>query len=95
MFMNNFTEKTWFLPTVQELTREFMKSYVANPPRKQQSDSYTGPITITNYQQLEDRSAQQLAKDGINLTMPNGNRGSGCLHASGLAAAFMEATSSS
>lgn len=41
LFMNNLTEKTWFLPTIQDLTSEFMKSYVANPPRKQQSDGYT------------------------------------------------------
>ena len=53
LFMNNFTEKTWFLPTVQDLTREFMKGYVTYPPRKQQSDGYTGPITIQDYERYK------------------------------------------
>jgi arylsulfatase len=51
--MNNFTEKTWFLPNVQDEISEFMKTYAKYPPRKLQSNIYTGPITITDYERLE------------------------------------------
>ncbi|WP_436486749.1 arylsulfatase [Chitinophaga sp. ARDCPP14] len=53
LFMNNFTEKTWFLPNIQDEITEFMKTYAKYPPRKLQSNIYTGPITITDYERLE------------------------------------------
>ena len=71
LFMNNFTEKTWFLPTVQQMTREFMQTYVTNPPRKQQSDTYTGPITIQDYERyMNVRDA--LEKKGFSVGTPGG-----------------------
>lgn len=71
LFMNNFTEKTWFLPTVQDVTREFMKSYVTNPPRKQQSDGYSGPITIPEYERYKNvRDA--LKEQGFSIGSPGG-----------------------
>jgi arylsulfatase len=72
LFMNNFTEKTWFLPTVQDVTRDFMKTYVKYPPRKQQSETYTGPITLPEYERYKSvRDA--LEKQGFNVGTPGGN----------------------
>jgi arylsulfatase len=46
-----------------------MKTFIDYPPRKLQSDGYTGPITITNYQKFE-WLREQLKKDGFNLNLP-------------------------
>ncbi|MEZ4413501.1 MAG: hypothetical protein R2910_11000 [Gemmatimonadales bacterium] len=72
VFMNNYTEHTWTLVTFNQAISDLMKSYVKYPPRKLQSEVYTGPIEITKYQQFE-WLRQSLSKDGINLTMPSGN----------------------
>jgi arylsulfatase len=72
LFMNNFTEKTWFLPTIQDTTKEFMKSYVKYPPRKIQSEGYTGPITIQDYERYKDVK-ETLEKQGFNIGTPGGN----------------------
>jgi arylsulfatase len=37
-----------------------------------QSIGYTGPITISDYERFS-YVREQLAKDGFNLTLPNGN----------------------
>jgi hypothetical protein len=44
--MNNFTERTWTLVTISEAIKTLMKTYVRHPPRKLQSEGYTGPITL-------------------------------------------------
>ena len=49
-----------------------MKTYVQYPPRKLQSEGYTGPITISNYQQFQ-WVREQLEKDGVNISLPTGN----------------------
>jgi len=72
VFMNNFTERTWTLPIFNEAVKKKMKSYVDYPPRKLQSDVYTGPITITKYQ-LYKNVRDDLAKEGVHLPMPTGN----------------------
>jgi arylsulfatase len=46
-----------------------MESYIKYPPRKLQSESYSGPITITNFQKFQ-WLREQLAKDGLNLGLP-------------------------
>jgi arylsulfatase len=72
VFMTNWTEHTWTLVTFNDAVKELMKSYVEYPPRKLQSEVYTGPITLTKYQHL--RSVKdELAKDGFSLPMPSGN----------------------
>ncbi len=53
MFMNNFTERTWYLPVINNEVTELMKSYVKYPPRKLQSETYTGPITLSQYQRFK------------------------------------------
>ena len=72
IFMNNFTERTWTLVTIDEAITKLMKTYIQYPPRKLQSMTYTGPITISNYQKFE-WVRKQLATEGINLPMPTGN----------------------
>jgi len=72
LFMNNFTEKTWFLPTIQDVAKEFMQTYVKYPPRKVQSEGYTGPITIQEYERLK-HVKEALEKQGFNVGTPGGN----------------------
>ena len=72
VFMNSFVENSWMVSVINNEIAKVMKTYIQYPPRKLQSVAYTGPITITNYQQLES-VRKQLADDGINLTMPTGN----------------------
>ena len=72
IFMNNYTERTWTLVTINEEVKKLMKTYFEYPPRKLQSEVYTGPITLSNYQKFK-WVREQLGKDGINLSLPTGN----------------------
>jgi len=53
IFMNNYTEHSWTLITFNKAVYDLMKTYMDHPPRKQQSETYTGPITLTQYQRFE------------------------------------------
>ena len=72
IFMNNFTERTWMGVVMEQELKKIMATYVKYPPRKVQSYGYTGPITLSNYERFQS-IREQLAKEGITLTMPNGN----------------------
>ena len=72
IFMNNFTEHTWTLVTFNQAIADLMKTYIKYPPRKLQSEVYTGPITISNYQKFK-WVRDELEKSGINLPLPSGN----------------------
>jgi arylsulfatase A-like enzyme len=72
IFMNNYTERTWVLVTIGDEIKELMKTYVKYPPRKLQSESYSGPITLTNYQRFQ-FIRDQLAKEGVTIALPTGN----------------------
>ena len=72
IFMNNFTERTWTMVTINEAIKELMKTYVKYPPRKLQSMGYTGPITLSNYQKFQ-CVREQLRKEGVNIPLPTGN----------------------
>ncbi|AUM11414.1 arylsulfatase [Ketobacter alkanivorans] len=72
IFMNNYTERTWTLVTINEEVKNLMKTYVKYPPRKLQSEVYTGPITITQYQRLK-HVRETLEKEGFKLGIPTGN----------------------
>ena len=72
IFMNNFTERTWTLVTINEAVKQKMESYVKYPPRKLQSEVYTGPITLTQYQRLK-YVREQLEKEGFKIPLPTGN----------------------
>ena len=66
------TERTWTLVTISDSIKELMKTYVQYPPRKLQSASYTGPVTISNYEKFQ-WIRDQLGKEGVNLPLPTGN----------------------
>jgi arylsulfatase A-like enzyme len=72
IFMNNYTERTWTMVSISEAIKTLMKTYVQYPPRKLQSEVYTGPITITQYERLQS-VRDMLQKEGITITMPTGN----------------------
>jgi len=72
IFMNNYTERTWTLVTISQAIEKKMKTYIKYPPRKLQSATYAGPITLTQYQRFQ-HVRNQLAKDGFRLSLPTGN----------------------
>lgn len=72
LFMTNWTERTWTLVTFNQAIAELMKTYIKYPPRKLQSEVYTGPISITRYQRFKN-VREALEKEGISLPMPTGN----------------------
>ena len=49
-----------------------MKTYIKYPPRKLQSEAYSGPITLSSYEKFEWVRAQ-LQKEGIKIPLPTGN----------------------
>lgn len=72
IFMNNFTERTWSMVTISAEIQDLMKTYVEYPPRKAQSETYTGPITISAYQRFQ-HVREHLEKEGVNIPLPTGN----------------------
>ncbi len=72
IFMNNYTERTWTMVSISAAIKNLMKTYVQFPPRKIQSMTYTGPITISEYERFQN-VRELLQKEGINLPMPTGN----------------------
>lgn len=72
IFMNNFTEHTWAMVSISDAIKKLMKTYVEYPPRKLQSMTYAGPLTISNYQKFE-WLRKQLGDEGFDLPMPTGN----------------------
>ena len=72
IFMNNYTEHTWTLVSINAAIKDLMQTYVKYPPRKIQSETYAGPITIQQYERFQ-FFRDQLAKEGFNIGMPSGN----------------------
>jgi arylsulfatase A-like enzyme len=72
IFMNNYTEHTWTLVSINAAIQELMKTYLEYPPRKLQSETYTGPITLSQYERFQ-FIRQELQKEGFSLPMPSGN----------------------
>ncbi|QDS97566.1 Arylsulfatase precursor [Adhaeretor mobilis] len=72
IFMNNYTERTWTMVTISQAVQDKMKTYVKYPPRKLQSETYTGPLTLSAYQRFQ-WVRDQLEKDGISIPLPTGN----------------------
>lgn len=72
IFMNNYTERTWTLVTINEAIGQLMKTYIKYPPRKMQSEGYTGPITLSQYERFK-YVREMLEKEGIKLPLPSGN----------------------
>lgn len=72
LFMNNFTESTWTLVVFNQAVKETMQTYIKYPPRRLQSEGYSGPITLSQYQRFS-YVREMLAKDGFSIPMPSGN----------------------
>ena len=72
IFMSNVTERTWTVVTINAAITDLMKTYLKYPPRKLQSETYSGPLTISQYERFQ-HLRDSLAKDGFNLPMPTGN----------------------
>ncbi len=72
IFMNNYTERTWVLVSISKAIEEKVKTYIEYPPRKLQSETYTGPITLSNYQRFK-HVRDQLKDHGFKLSLPTGN----------------------
>jgi arylsulfatase len=72
VFMTTFTESTWAMVPANQAVQNLMKTYVQYPPRKLQSETYTGPITLSQYQRFQN-VREQLQKEGVSLGLPTGN----------------------
>lgn len=58
--------------TFNSAITNLMKTYVKYPPRKMQSEVYTGPITLQQYERFT-FIREALERDGISLPLPSGN----------------------
>lgn len=54
LFMNSFTEKTWTMPIFSDAMQKLMLTYQDYPPRKLQSESYSGVMTINRYRTIQE-----------------------------------------
>ena len=72
IFMNNYTERTWSMVTITEAIKKLMKTYAEYPPRKLQSESYSGPLTLSDYEKFQ-WVRESLKKEGVTIGMPTGN----------------------
>ncbi|MEH0158404.1 arylsulfatase [Limibacter armeniacum] len=66
LFMNSFTEKTWTLVIFNKAIQDLMKSYIDYPPRKLQSEVFTGPLTIERFRTLE-KIKEYMDQKGVKL----------------------------
>jgi arylsulfatase len=58
--------------TIAEAIKALMATYVTHPPRKLQSEGYTGPVTLSNYERFQ-WIREQLQKEGVKIPVPTGN----------------------
>jgi len=72
ILMNGFTEHTWMAPVMGKEIERVMKTFIEYPPRKMQSETYSGPITISAYEKFS-WLREQLKRDGVHIQMPTGN----------------------
>jgi hypothetical protein len=70
--MNSFSEHTWAMVSINAEIKELMQTYLKYPPRKIQSETYTGPITISQYERFK-HVKDQLADGGFKIGLPTGN----------------------
>ncbi len=66
VFMTTGRENTWAMPFFGEELASVLKSYEQYPPRKMQSETYSGPMTISRFRFIE-QVAPQLKEQGITL----------------------------
>lgn len=66
IFMTTGRENTWAVPFFMGKLSDIIASYEKYPPRKMQSDTYSGPLSIDRFRALE-RIAPVLKKQGIDI----------------------------
>jgi hypothetical protein len=57
---------------ISDAIKQLMETYIKYPPRKLQSMTYTGPLTISDYQRFQ-WVRDQLGKEGVHIPLPTGN----------------------
>lgn len=72
IFMTTGRENTWTVPTLMGELERVVKTYIEYPPRPVQSESYSGPITLSQYHRFQE-VRDQLKKQGFKLGLPTGN----------------------
>ena len=72
IFMTTFVESSWSVVPGNAELKKLLKTYADYPPRKLQGETYTGPITLSDYEQFE-WVRNQLAKEGVSIGLPTGN----------------------
>jgi arylsulfatase len=72
VFMTTGRENTWTVPTLMGELERVVKTYIQYPPRSVQSESYSGPITLSEYHRFQ-MVRDQLEKQGFKLGLPTGN----------------------
>ncbi len=72
IFMTTGRENTWTVPTLMGELERVVKTYIEYPPRPVQSESYSGPITLSEYHRFE-VVRDQLNKQGFKIGLPTGN----------------------
>ena len=72
IFMTTFTESTWTTVAANEAVNDLINTYIKYPPRKMQSETYTGPVTLSRYQNFQ-WVREQLDKGGVSIGLPTGN----------------------
>jgi len=72
IFMNNYTERTWTLVSINAAIKKMMATYRQYPPRKLQSEGYSGPITLTQYERFK-YVRDMLQTEGLSIPLPTGN----------------------
>lgn len=66
LFMNSWTEKTWTMVIFTKLGQDLMQTYIDYPPRKLQSEAYSGPMSITRFRTIQ-QAKELLQQKGIKL----------------------------
>jgi len=69
---SNGGERTWTLVSISDEIKTLMKTYAQYPPRKMQSEGYTGPVTLSQYEKFQ-YVREMLMKEGVSLPLPAGN----------------------
>ena len=73
IFINNCMERTWTLVLMHDAVHVKMKTYIKYPLRQLQSEGYTGPIKLTEYQRVK-YVHNLLEKERFKIPLPIGNR---------------------
>lgn len=72
IFMTTGRENTWTVPSLMGEAERVVKTYIKYPPRPVQSESYSGPLTLSQYHRFSN-VREQLEKQGFSLGLPTGN----------------------